>query len=153
MTPVAQERLRIEDRAVDVRLGGEVDDRVGAVDQRPDDGRVGDVAADEAEPRGLLRVVADRGEVGLVAGVGQLVEDGDLGAVAAGQDVADVARADEPGTAGDEQPAEASGSDRPCQPIGRLTGRASRPAASSAAAISAARRSDGTVPASVQWPS
>ena len=76
--PGRQERLGIEDRAVDVRLGGEVDDRVGAVDQRPDDGRVGDVAADEAEPGGLLRVVTDRAEVGLVAGVGQLVEDGDL---------------------------------------------------------------------------
>ena len=103
-----EERLGIEDRTVDVRLGGEVDDRVGAIDQWPDDGRVGDVAADEAEPGGLLRVVADRGEIGLVAGVGQLVDDGDLGAVAARQDIADVARADEPGTTGDEQSAEPS---------------------------------------------
>ena len=44
----AQERLGVEDRAVDVRLGGEVDDRVGVGDERPDDLRVGDVALDEA---------------------------------------------------------------------------------------------------------
>ena len=59
-----QERLGIEDRAVDVRLGGEVDDRVGLGHQRPDDGRVGDVAADEAQPGGLARVVQDRLQVG-----------------------------------------------------------------------------------------
>ena len=85
MTPGAQERLGIQDGAVDVRLGREVDDRVGLGDERPDDVRVGDVALDEAEAGGLLRIGPDRGEVGLVAGVGQLVEDRDVGAVAAGQ--------------------------------------------------------------------
>ena len=101
--PGREERLRIEDRAVDVRFGGEVDDRVGLGDERPDDGRIGDVAANEAQALGHLRVVADRREVRLVAGVGQLVEDGDPRPVAARQDVADVARPDEPGAAGDQQ--------------------------------------------------
>ena len=50
-----QEGLRIEDRAVDVRLGGEVDDGVGLGDERRHDGRVGDVAGDEPEARRLLR--------------------------------------------------------------------------------------------------
>jgi hypothetical protein len=43
------ERLRVEDRAVDVRLGGEVHDGVGVGDERADDVAVGDVALDEAE--------------------------------------------------------------------------------------------------------
>ena len=129
--PGRQERLRVEDRAVDVRFGGEVDDRVRRRDERPDDGRVGDVAAHEREPRGHLGVVADRREVRLVAGVGQLVEDRDPRPVAATQHVADVARADEPGATGDEQAAERRAS-RSRQPTGRLTGGESRPAASSA---------------------
>ena len=54
------------------------------------------------EPGGHLGIVADRCEVGLVAGVGQLVEDGDPRPVAPAEQVPDVARADEPGTAGDE---------------------------------------------------
>ena len=108
----------------------------------------------------MLGVVADRREVGLVAGVGQLVEDGDPGAVAPAEDVADVARADEPGAAGDEQ---ACAVRRPgtsvatARAVGHATGRsiggASRPPSSSSRASSAARSSDGTVPASVQWPS
>ena len=75
----------------------------------------------KSEPGGHLRVVADRAEVRLVAGVGQLVEDGDPRPVAPGQDVADVARADEPGAAGDEQAPERA-APRPRQPTGRLTG-------------------------------
>jgi hypothetical protein len=113
-----QERLRVKDRSVDVRFGGEVDDGVGVVDQRPDDDRVGDVALDEAEPPGQLGIVEDRREVGHVAGVGQLVEDGDHRVVAAAQDVADVARPDEPGAAGDQQPAERPGLGRHVSQLG-----------------------------------
>jgi hypothetical protein len=102
-----QEVDRLQDRAVDVRLGGEVDDGVHIGHQRGHDLRVRDVAHDEPQPGGLLRVRFDRREVGPVACVGQLVEDDDLGAVAAGEDVADEARADEARSAGDEQPPEA----------------------------------------------
>ena len=44
----AEERLRVEDAAVDVRLGGDVDHGVRVGDERLDDVRVGDVALDEA---------------------------------------------------------------------------------------------------------
>ena len=63
----------VEDRAVDVRLGGEVDDGVGLRDERLDDVGVGDVALHERE----ARTVAEVGDVARVARVGQLVEDGD----------------------------------------------------------------------------
>ena len=148
-----EERLRIEDRAIDVRFGGEVEDGVGVGDERRDDRRVGDVAADECVAGRHLGVVADGGEVRLVAGVGQLVEDRDPGPVPAGQHVADVARPDEPGAARDEQVVEPSFRRSRPHPTGRLTGGGRRPAASSSAASSAARSSEGTVPASVQWPS
>jgi hypothetical protein len=87
-----------------VRLGGEVDHRVVARQQLRQQLGVADVAAGEAEaPRHRL-------EVGQVAGVGELVEDGDLGVlvagVAAGQQRAHVVRADEPGRAGDQDPHE-----------------------------------------------
>ena len=137
-----------------------------------DDVRVGDVAADEAEPGGLLRVGPDGRQVGLVAGVGELVEDRDPRPVAPGEHVADEAAADEPGAAGDEEVraglrpgrARASrGSSRVARRrldgrvvlalSGRCGGRLRRPSAASASAIWAARRSDGTVPASVQCPS
>ena len=80
-----QERLGVEDRAIDVRFGGEVDDAVGLGDERPDGVGVGDVAAHEAEARGLLRVGPDGRQVRLVPGVRQLVEDGDVRAVPAGR--------------------------------------------------------------------
>ncbi len=144
-----EERLGVEDRPIDVGFGREVDDRVRLGDERPHDRRVGDIAAHEPEPAGLLRVVAYRGKVGLVARVRELVEDRDPRSVATRQHVPDVARPDEPGAAGDEQVGE-----RPSgHPTGRSTGAASRPAASSSRASSAARSSDGTVPASAQWPS
>ena len=149
MTPGRQEGLRVEDGAVDVRLGGEVEHGIRRVDEGSDHLRIGDVALDEREPAGHLGVVPDGRQVGLVAGVGQLVEDRDPRPVAPAQDVADVGGADEPGPAGDEQTARRRGP-RPPQPTARVTGGDSRPAASSAAASSAARRSDGTVPASVQ---
>ncbi len=150
--PGRQERLRVQDRTVDVGFGGEVDDRIDRRHERSHDRRVGDVAAHEREPGGHLGVVADGREVRFVAGIGQLVEDGDPRPVAPSQDVAHVARPDEPGTTGDEQVAEASVRVH-AQPRGRVAGGASRPAASSSAAMAAARSSDGTVPASVQCPS
>ena len=81
-----------ENRAVDVRLGGEVDDRVAALRRRGDRVRVGDVA--------LLELVLDALEVRPVPGVRQLVEDDDL--VPAASEAADEVRADEAGAAGDE---------------------------------------------------
>ena len=103
----------------------------------------------------MLGVVADGRQVRLVAGIGQLVEDRDLGPVAPREHVADVARADEPGAAGDQQSLRVDRGPRATRPSpgGRSTGGARRPAASSSRASSAARSSDGTVPASVQWPS
>jgi hypothetical protein len=85
--PGPEERRGIEDAAIDVRLGGEVDDRVGVSHERSDEVPIGNVALDEAEPHRQLRVGLDRGEVGPVAGVGQLVDDGDPGAIAPRQHV------------------------------------------------------------------
>ena len=50
----AQERLGVGQRVVDVRLGGEVRDRVGLGDQLLDELGVADVAVDQAD------VVGDR---------------------------------------------------------------------------------------------
>ena len=86
------ELLRAEDRAVDVGLGREVDDRGAARGRARDRVRVGDVAVDE--------LVLDALEVGGVAGIGELVEHRDLGA-ALGQPANEV-RADEARPAGDE---------------------------------------------------
>ena len=64
------ELARRLDRAVDVRLGGEVDDRIAALDGLGDPLDVGDVALDE-----LDLVVGQPLEVLAAARVGQLVED------------------------------------------------------------------------------
>ena len=64
------ELLRAEDRAVDVRLRGEVDDGLAALRGALDGLRVGDVADDEVGPGSL--------QVGGVAGVRELVEDDDV---------------------------------------------------------------------------
>ena len=61
---------RAEDRAVDVRLGREVDDRVAAARGLRDGVGVGDVA--------LVELGVDALEVRRVAGVGELVEHDDL---------------------------------------------------------------------------
>ena len=106
--PGREERLRIEDRAIDVRFGREVEDRIRGRDEWRDDRRVGDVAADEGIPGRHLGVVADGGQVRLVAGIGQLVEDRDPGPVTAGKHVPHVARPDETGATGDEQVVEPS---------------------------------------------
>ena len=83
---------RSHDRPVDVRLGGEVDDRVDAVGGPCDRSGIGDVA--------LVEVVLDALEVRAVAGVRQLVEDGDL--VARLDETAHELGADEARPAGDQ---------------------------------------------------
>ena len=87
----AGEGVLVVDRAVDVGLGGEVDDRVDALHRLADDLRVLDRALDQLDALGqVLRP----------AGVGELVEHDDL-VLGAGD--ADVGGADESGGAGDEQ--------------------------------------------------
>ncbi len=102
--PGPQERLGVEDAPIDMGFGREVDDRVGVRDERAHGARLSDVALDEPEPHGLVRVGLDRREVRAVARVGQLVEDRDARAVGAGEDIANIGAADEPGPAGDEDP-------------------------------------------------
>lgn len=69
----AQERLRVGDGVVVVALGGVVDDRVVARDDPIEKLGVADVAHDE-----LHAVRGQPGDVLGVAGVGQLVQDGDV---------------------------------------------------------------------------
>ena len=69
----AQERLRVGDGVVVVALGGVVHDRVVARDQLIEQGGVADVAHDE-----IHAVRWQAGDVLGVAGVGQLVQDGDV---------------------------------------------------------------------------
>ena len=95
----AHEGVRLEDRAVDVRLGGEVDDRLGALDRRRDGGRVLDRAVHERESR----VGFDILEVLATPGVGQLVEHDNFVVVVA-QPQADEVGADEAGATTDQQP-------------------------------------------------
>jgi hypothetical protein len=66
---------RAHDRAVDVRLGCEVHDQVHPGHDLRDRVRIADVTLYEPQSR----VVLHRREVGIVAGVGQLVEHHDLG--------------------------------------------------------------------------
>jgi hypothetical protein len=88
------ERVGLGDRAVDVRLGGEVDDRVDAVQRAGHRVGVLDPRVDE------LHVQAR--EVLAATGVGELVEHDDLVAVL-GQAQPDEVRADEPGAAADQE--------------------------------------------------
>ena len=100
------ERAGAVDRAVDVRLGGEVQDgaRPVRLEDRPHRGRVGDVGLDEDEAGVALAF----GKAGAVAGVGQLVHDDDAGRGLL-ERVADEVRADETGAAGDEDRFHAAG--------------------------------------------
>jgi hypothetical protein len=88
----AGEGVLVGDRAVHVRLGGEVDDRVDALGQLQHEVAILDRAHDQ------LDVV---GQVLAPAGVGQLVEHNHVVLVL---DEVDIGRADEAGGAGDEQP-------------------------------------------------
>ena len=90
---IGQDELgRPQDRTVDVRLGGEVDDRLDSLARARDGSRIGDVALEE--------VVLDSIEVGPVARVGELVEDRDL--VSRRYEPPDELRADETCSPGDE---------------------------------------------------
>ena len=121
----SQERLRIQDRPVDVRFRREIDDGVGRLDERRHDVRIGDVALHEPEARGGSRIGLHVGEVGAVARVRELVEDRDARPVVPGQDVADEARADEAGSAGDQQPSRRRSAAH--RSTGRWRGRPERP--------------------------
>ena len=68
------ERKRVEEGPVDVRLGREVDDRIDAACQLVDEAVVADVALDEP----VAPLSLELGEVGRVARVRELVEHRDL---------------------------------------------------------------------------
>jgi len=94
----ADEVLRVADGTVDVSLGREVDDGVGAGEGRAHDTGVADVPAHER----VARVALDVAQVLEVAGVGEFVEVDDLDVLMGAQQVTDEVRADEPGAAGDK---------------------------------------------------
>lgn len=94
-----EERARVGDGVVVVGLGGVVDHGVRLGDQAVDERGVAYVAHDEldavrGEPRDVLGV----------AGVGQLVEHGDVDARVLAHDVVDEVGADEAAAAGDDDP-------------------------------------------------
>ena len=91
------ELVRADDRAIDVALGREVQDRVVTDHGLLDGAAVGDVALHEPEPRLVLEVA----QAGQVAGVRQRVEHGDL-VVGRSEDVAGVIAPDESRATGDE---------------------------------------------------
>src|SRR5439155_26193329 len=68
------ERKRVEEGTVDVRLGREVDDRIDAACQLVDKAVVADVALDEP----VAPLSLEPGEVARHAGVHELVEDQNL---------------------------------------------------------------------------
>ena len=93
--------IRIQQRAVDVGLGGEVHDRVGVSGEGVDEGDIADVAFDEPVPDLALELR----QVREVAGVGQLVEHRDLDLWALGAHEPDEVRAYETGASGDQEAA------------------------------------------------
>ena len=82
----------IEDRAVDMGFGGEVDNRFAPLGRIGHGGAIHDVALDESVLNSL--------QVGWVAGVGELVEDDDV--VARGDEPLDEMASDEAAAACDE---------------------------------------------------
>ena len=93
----AQERLRVGDGVVVVALGGVVNDRVVAGNQPVQQPGVADVADDE-----LHAVRRQARDVLGVAGVGQLVQDGDVDARVVVHDVVHEVAADEAAAASDD---------------------------------------------------
>ena len=93
----AQEGLRVRDGVVVVALGGVVDDRVVARHQLIEQLGVADVADDE-----LHAVGGQARDVLGVAGVGQLVQDGDVDARVVVHDIVDEIAADEAAAARDD---------------------------------------------------
>src|SRR6266496_1198608 len=85
----------IQDRAIDMRLRREVDDPVYPVNKPRHKLSVADVASDET----IARVLLNWPQIVWVAGVGQLVENGDLCLAVLAEDVANEGRADEAGSA------------------------------------------------------
>ena len=98
----ADEAARIVERAVDVAVGGEVDDRVAARHRGVDCPLVGDVGLHEGE----ARVARQVGEVGRVAGVGQLVHHHDPVLRVLLQQYVDIIGADEARPARHQHPLE-----------------------------------------------
>ena len=92
-----EERARVGDGVVVVGLGGVVDHGVGLGHEAVDQVGVADVAHDELDAVG-----GQPGDVLGVAGVGQLVEDGDVDAGVLAHDVVDEVGADEAAAAGDD---------------------------------------------------
>ena len=92
----AQERLRVCDGVVVVALGGVVHDGVVARDDAVQQFGVADIAHDE-----LHAVRGQAGDVLGVAGVGQLVQDGDVDARVVVHDVVDEVAADEAAASSD----------------------------------------------------
>ena len=93
----AQERLRVGDGVVVVALGGVVHDGVVAGDQPVQQLGVADVAHDELDP-----ILGQPRDVLGVAGVGQLVQDGDVYLGVVVHDVVDEVAADEAAAARDD---------------------------------------------------
>ncbi len=92
-----QERLGVGDGVVVVALGGVVDDRVVTRDDTVEQSGIADVAHDE-----LHTVGGQPGDVLGVAGVGQLVQDGDVDARVVVHDVVHEVAADEAAAARDD---------------------------------------------------
>ena len=93
----AQERLRVGDGVVVVALGGVVHDRVVAGDEFVQQRGVADVAHDE-----LHAVGGQPGDVLGVAGVGQLVQDGDVDVRVVVHDIVHEIAADEAAASSDD---------------------------------------------------
>ena len=93
----AQERLGVGDGVVVVALGGVVHDRVVARDDAVQQLGVTDVADDELDP-----ILGQAGDVLGVAGVGQLVQDGDVYLGVVLHHVVHEVAADEAAAAGDD---------------------------------------------------
>ena len=94
------EREGIHERAVHVRLGGEVHDRIRLPGQRVHQSCVADVAMDE--PISLRALELE--QVRSIARVRELVEDGDLDVRPRAAKQADEVGPDETGGARDQQP-------------------------------------------------
>src|SRR5215470_13922728 len=95
----AEERVGLDERAVDVRLGREVHDRVGAAEDVTDERRIADVALHER----VAPVARDVREIGRISRVRELVEIDDAVVRVLAQDVADEVAPDEARAAGDDE--------------------------------------------------
>src|SRR5262249_50591597 len=94
-----KKRVGLHQRAVDVRLGRKVQDRVDASHHVTYDLRVAHVALHEH----VTRIAREVGQVCRVPGVGQLVEIDDAVVGMRREDVPDEIGADEPAAAGDQE--------------------------------------------------